>query len=63
MADHPTLQFKNEAVIWDRIIRRKEEANVNVIGKNKYNLRDLSTTFKYVSSSLLPETMLTARFT
>lgn len=41
-----TNGFKNEAVIWDRIIRRKEEANVNVIGKNKYNLRDLSTTFK-----------------
>ncbi|KAJ2916629.1 hypothetical protein MD484_g3789, partial [Candolleomyces efflorescens] len=41
-----TVGVKNEVVIWDRIIRRKEEANVNFVGKNKYNFRDLSTSFK-----------------
>ncbi|TEB34630.1 signal peptidase 22 kDa subunit [Coprinellus micaceus] len=41
-----TLGVKNEAVIWDRIVRRKEEAHVNVVGKNKYNFRDLSASFK-----------------
>jgi len=48
ISDH-LVQIKNEVVIWDRIVRRKEEANINFTGKNKYNFRDLSTTFKYVS--------------
>lgn len=43
--------MKNEAVIWDRIVRRKEEAHVNVVGKNKYNFRDLSASFKCVPFS------------
>ncbi|KAF9461266.1 signal peptidase 22kDa subunit [Collybia nuda] len=39
---------KNEVVIWDRIVRRKEDAVINVIGKNKYMFRELSSTFKNV---------------
>ncbi|TFK74278.1 signal peptidase 22 kDa subunit [Pluteus cervinus] len=42
---------KNEVVIWDRIIRRKEDAIINVVGKNKYNFHDISTTFKNVPPS------------
>jgi signal peptidase complex subunit 3 len=37
---------KNEVVIWDRIVRRKEDALVNVAGRNKYVFRDLSRSFK-----------------
>lgn len=40
------FQVKNEVVIWDRIVRRKEDAIVNVVGKNKYMFRDLSASFK-----------------
>jgi len=40
------LQVKNEVVIWDRIVRRKEDAIINVVGNNKYMFRDLSTSFK-----------------
>lgn len=39
-------KVKNEVVIWDRIVRRKEDAVVNVVGKNKYMFRELSSTFK-----------------
>ncbi|KAK2460894.1 hypothetical protein APHAL10511_007364 [Amanita phalloides] len=39
---------KNAIVIWDRIIRRKEDAYINFAGKNKYKLRDLSSSFKNV---------------
>ncbi|KAF8070164.1 signal peptidase 22kDa subunit [Lyophyllum atratum] len=39
---------KNDVVIWDRIVRRKEDAIVNVVGKNKYMFRELSSTFKNV---------------
>ncbi|KAG6862268.1 hypothetical protein C0995_002199 [Termitomyces sp. Mi166 len=42
---------KNEVVIWDRIVRRKEDAVINVIGKNKYMFRDLESTFKNVSAA------------
>jgi len=37
---------KNEVVIWDRIVRRKEDAFVKFVGKNKYMFRDISSTFK-----------------
>lgn len=40
------LQVKNEVVIWDRIIRRKEDAFINFVGKNKYMFRDISNSFK-----------------
>ncbi|PPQ71190.1 hypothetical protein CVT24_010008 [Panaeolus cyanescens] len=36
----------NEVVIWDRIIRRKEDAFVKFVGKNKYMFRDVSSSFK-----------------
>jgi len=41
----------NDVVIWDRIVRRKEDARVNVAGRNKYAFRELSTTFGNVSSA------------
>ncbi|KAI0745654.1 signal peptidase subunit [Earliella scabrosa] len=37
---------KNEVVIWDRIVRRKEDAQLSVAGRNKYVFRELSTSFK-----------------
>ena len=40
------LQVKNEVVIWDRIIRRKEDASIKFVGKNKYVFRDMSNSFK-----------------
>ena len=40
---------ENEVVIWDRIIRRKEDAVIKVAnGRPKYPLRDMARTFKYV---------------
>jgi len=39
---------KNEVVIWDRIVRRKEDAFVKFSGKNKYMFRDISSSFKGV---------------
>ncbi|EAU85515.2 hypothetical protein CC1G_06416 [Coprinopsis cinerea okayama7 len=42
---------KNEVVIWDRIVRSKDQAKVNVVGKNKYNFRELSTTFKNIAAA------------
>ncbi|KAG6832038.1 hypothetical protein H0H87_003019 [Tephrocybe sp. NHM501043] len=43
-----SIKVKNDVVVWDRIVRRKEDAVINVVGKNKYMLRDLETTFKNV---------------
>ena len=40
------LQVKNEVVIWDRIIQRKEDAFIKFVGKNKYVFRDMSNSFK-----------------
>ncbi|ETW81129.1 hypothetical protein HETIRDRAFT_440637 [Heterobasidion irregulare TC 32-1] len=37
---------KNEVVIWDRIVRRKEDAYIQVQGKNKYPFRDPSEKFR-----------------
>ncbi len=45
--------MKNEVVIWDRIVRRKEDAVIKYAGKNKYMFRDISSSFKYVFSSHL----------
>ncbi|EIW83499.1 signal peptidase 22 kDa subunit [Coniophora puteana RWD-64-598 SS2] len=39
---------KNDVVIWDRIVRRKEDAVINVQGKNKYKFKDLAKSFKDV---------------
>jgi hypothetical protein len=39
-------QVRNEVVLWDRIVRRKEDAQVNVLGRNKYVFRELSSSFK-----------------
>ncbi|CAA7267118.1 unnamed protein product [Cyclocybe aegerita] len=39
---------KNEVVIWDRIVRRKEDAFIKFAGKNKYMFRDVSSSFKNV---------------
>ncbi|KAJ3566144.1 hypothetical protein NP233_g7181 [Leucocoprinus birnbaumii] len=41
-----TKKAENAVVIWDRIIRRKEDANLKVTGKNKYMLRELTKSFK-----------------
>ncbi|RDX55219.1 signal peptidase subunit [Polyporus arcularius HHB13444] len=37
---------RNEVVIWDRIVRRKEDAGLSVAGRNKYVFRDVSASFK-----------------
>lgn len=39
---------QNEVVIWDRIVRRKEDAVINVTSKSKYVLRDMAKTFECV---------------
>ena len=44
-----TQGVKNEVVIWDRIVRRKQDAVINVEGKNKYMFRELSGKFKNVA--------------
>ncbi|KAK0463890.1 signal peptidase subunit [Desarmillaria tabescens] len=41
----------NEVVIWDRIVRRKEDAIIKVSGKNKYAFRDVSRKFKDIPTS------------
>ncbi|EKM78696.1 hypothetical protein AGABI1DRAFT_41107 [Agaricus bisporus var. burnettii JB137-S8] len=42
-----TKRAENAVVIWDRIVRRKEDANLKVAGKNKYMLRELTKNFKH----------------
>ncbi|KAF9474243.1 signal peptidase 22 kDa subunit [Pholiota conissans] len=39
---------KNEVVIWDRIVRRKEDAFIKFVGKNKYMFRDPSSSFRNI---------------
>jgi len=39
----------NSVVLWDRIVRRKEDANIVQSSRNKYKFRELSQTFKNVS--------------
>lgn len=37
------LQLDNQVVIWDRIVRRKRDAKINIEGlKNKYAFKDMS---------------------
>ncbi|PFH53084.1 hypothetical protein AMATHDRAFT_45715 [Amanita thiersii Skay4041] len=43
-----TKSVENSVVIWDRIIRRKEDAYIKFAGKNKYMFREVSTSFKDV---------------
>jgi len=42
---------QNEVVFWDRIVRRKEDAFVKFVGKNKYAFRELLSSFKNVSAA------------
>ncbi|KAI5118588.1 hypothetical protein M0805_008678 [Coniferiporia weirii] len=42
---------QNEVVIWDRIVRRKEDAVINVEAKSKYVLRDMAKTFENASAA------------
>ncbi|KIJ18509.1 hypothetical protein PAXINDRAFT_167116 [Paxillus involutus ATCC 200175] len=39
----------NSVVLWDRIVRRKEDANIVQSPKNKYKFRELSRSFKNAS--------------
>ncbi|KAF5354594.1 hypothetical protein D9758_011219 [Tetrapyrgos nigripes] len=41
-----TKGVNNSVVIWDRIIRRKEDAVINVAGRNKYAFKEISSSFK-----------------
>ncbi|CCM06107.1 uncharacterized protein FIBRA_08356 [Fibroporia radiculosa] len=38
----------NEVVIWDRIVRRKEDALISTTGRNKYVFRELSASFRNI---------------
>ncbi len=50
-----TFQVKNNVVLWDRIIRRKEDARINIEGgKNKYVFRDFNQSFRCVRRSAYP---------
>ncbi|KAF7979833.1 hypothetical protein HWV62_40567 [Athelia sp. TMB] len=42
---------KNDVVIWDRIVRRKEDAHINVVGRNKYAFKDIANSFKKVPAA------------
>ncbi|KAL0579720.1 Signal peptidase complex subunit [Marasmius crinis-equi] len=46
-----TQGVKNEVVIWDRIIRSKEDAFIRVAAKNKYAFREISSSFKKVPAA------------
>ncbi|KAI0798672.1 signal peptidase 22kDa subunit [Irpex lacteus] len=39
---------QNEVVIWDKIVRSKEEADLALTGRNKYLFRNLGSSFKNV---------------
>ena len=41
-----TQGTKNEVVIWDTIVRSKEEARLRLNGRNKYLFRNLGSSFK-----------------
>ncbi|KAF8326640.1 signal peptidase subunit-domain-containing protein [Cantharellus anzutake] len=44
---------KNDVVLWDRIVRRKGDARINIEGaKNKYVFRDFSKSFRCVRRSV-----------
>ncbi|GJE90099.1 signal peptidase subunit [Phanerochaete sordida] len=42
---------KNEVVIWDRIIHKKDKANLSLNGRNKYVFRNLGKSFKGASAA------------
>ncbi|KAG7085766.1 hypothetical protein E1B28_003307 [Marasmius oreades] len=46
-----TQGVKNEIVIWDRIVRSKDDAFIRIVGKNKYAFREISSTFKKIPSA------------
>ena len=37
--------------MWDRIVRRKEDALIDIVAPPKYPLRDMRYSFKYAPSS------------
>ncbi|KAG1812225.1 signal peptidase 22 kDa subunit [Suillus subaureus] len=41
----------NTVVVWDRIVRRQEDATIDIVQKDKYRLRDLSGSFSNVLSA------------
>ncbi|KAG2074107.1 signal peptidase 22 kDa subunit [Suillus decipiens] len=48
-AEYASAQgVNNTVVIWDRIVRSKEDAMIDVVQKDKYRLRDLSGSFSNV---------------
>jgi len=49
-AEYTSAQgVNNSVVLWDRIVRRKEDANIVQSSRNKYKFRELSQSFKNVS--------------
>jgi hypothetical protein len=47
-ADLSGNQPENQVVIWDRIVRNKREARINLSGgKNKYAFKEIAETFKF----------------
>jgi signal peptidase complex subunit 3 len=44
------LKTHNEVVMWDRIVRRKEDAMIDVVAPPKYPLRDMRYSFKCIPS-------------
>lgn len=44
------LKTHNEVVMWDRIVRRKEDALIDVAAPPKYPLRDMRYSFKCIAS-------------
>ncbi|KAJ8583316.1 signal peptidase 22 kDa subunit [Rhizopogon salebrosus TDB-379] len=42
------LGVNNTVILWDRIVRRKEDAKIDIVQKDKYRLRDLSGSFRDV---------------
>jgi len=42
---------KNDLVLWDRIVRRKQDARLRVKAKNKYAFRDIARSFKNVTDA------------
>ncbi|KAH8830775.1 signal peptidase subunit [Flagelloscypha sp. PMI_526] len=41
-----TNGISNNVVIWDKIIQRKQDSKLQVVGKNKYTFREPSKSFK-----------------
>ncbi|CAO1624302.1 unnamed protein product [Parajaminaea phylloscopi] len=47
----PAVNTKNQAVLWDRIVRRPEDANVIVQSRNKYGWRAVSGSWSDIASA------------